>query len=487
MDPVLAELILKDRKIAYVVADGDLNVLESGGAVDILRVGLSGSDGALLDLIPEFVGSEKDLASATLDRSTPFQLARVNRVAPDGSTHYLTLDVLPYSGYDSRATLLVIGTDVSEQGQYAQMLTQQRNESQLLLRAIDEERGRLRALIESSRDGILFVGMDSEVLIVNAPAIEFLHMPGKPQDWTRRPIREALNWSQCQALAKDRFFRQEIEPPGEGECGIPPRIIHWLNLPVVVDGAPLGRLLILRDVTDERALEKMRDDLIHTMVHDLRNPLTAISLSLQFLEIWAADFTPDQRTALQGARNGTEGMLQLVNGILDVSRLESGRMPLEHARVSLGTLVVDVLRGQAPLIAEKDLRLESDLPPDLPPAWADVGLIGRVLQNLIGNAVKFTPPGGLLKVTVSQNDEEQEAGAPCLLVSVIDSGPGIPSELQAKLFQKFITGPREERGSGLGLAFCRLAVEAHGGRIWAESSPEEGTAFHFTLPIAKAG
>jgi signal transduction histidine kinase len=162
-------------------------------------------------------------------------------------------------------------------------------------------------------------------------------------------------------------------------------------------------------------------------------------------------------------------------------------MPLKHARVSLGALVVDVLRSQAPLIAEKDLRLESDLPPELPPAWADVGLIGRVLQNLVGNAVKFTPSGGLLKVAVRQSGGEQESGAPCLLVSVIDSGTGIPSELQSKLFQKFVTGQREERGSGLGLAFCRLAIEAHGGCIWAESSPEEGTAFHFTLPIAKAG
>jgi NtrC-family two-component system sensor histidine kinase KinB len=485
VDPLLAELILEDRKIAYAVADSDLNVLELGGAVDVLRLGLADSGSSLLDLAPELVGSEEDLASVALDGSSHFQLTRVNRIAPDGSTHYLTLDVLPYSGCDPRATLLVIGTDVSEQGQYAQMLNQQHNESRLVLRATDEERRRLWALIQSSRDGILFIGIDSEVLLVNAPALEFLHLPGRPEDWTHRSIQDIFAWSQCRALAEGHLFRHRTGPPCEGECEIPPRAIHWMNLPVVVDGAPLGRLLILRDATEERLLQEMRDDLIHTMVHDLRNPHTIVSLSLQVLETQAEGFSPDQRAALQFARNGAQRMLQLLNGILDVSRLESGQVPLNHTRVSLDTLVIDGLRSQVPLAAEKGLRLESDLPAELPPAWVDAELIGRVLENLIGNAVKFTPSGGLVKVVAGQSDRRQEASH--LRVSVIDTGPGIALDLQGKLFQRFVTGRLEGRGTGLGLAFCRLAVEAHGGRIWVESKPGEGAAFHFTLPAAEMG
>jgi NtrC-family two-component system sensor histidine kinase KinB len=116
----------------------------------------------------------------------------------------------------------------------------------------------------------------------------------------------------------------------------------------------------------------------------------------------------------------------------------------------------------------------------LPRAQADPNLLRRILQNLVGNAIKFTPAAGVVRVSA-------EAGAaPSLLrVRVSDSGPGIPLELQSRLFQKFVTGRVTERGSGLGLAFCRLAVEAHGGRIWVESEPGHGTAFIFTLPIEK--
>jgi signal transduction histidine kinase len=177
-------------------------------------------------------------------------------------------------------------------------------------------------------------------------------------------------------------------------------------------------------------------------------------------------------------------MLKLVNDILDVSRLESGRMLLERTAVSLADLIAETLRAQSLLAADKSLRLESDAPPALPPAWADARLIERVLQNLVDNAIKFTPPGGLVKVTARPGDQEP-AEPPHLRVSVADSGPGIPPELQSKMFQKFVVGQREKGGSGLGLAFCKLVVEAHGGHIWFESEPEQGTTFTFTLPLVR--
>jgi signal transduction histidine kinase len=119
----------------------------------------------------------------------------------------------------------------------------------------------------------------------------------------------------------------------------------------------------------------------------------------------------------------------------------------------------------------------------LPPVIVDAELIGRVLQNLIGNAIKFTPPGGSIRVSA----QADAADTRHLVVSVSDSGPGLPAEVQARLFQKFVRGTGPGRGSGLGLAFCRLAVEAHGGRIWADSTPDQGSSFHFTLPVSMAG
>jgi signal transduction histidine kinase len=278
--------------------------------------------------------------------------------------------------------------------------------------------------------------------------------------------------------------------PGEGEIEVPPRTLHWLNLPVLSGETPQGRLLVFRDVTEQRLLEKMRDDLTRTMVHDLRNPLGSIYTSLILLEEDSLEnLSATQRRMLEIARNNTERMLRLVNDILDVSKLESGRMQLQHARVSLPELISGIMQAQSPLASSKRLQLQSDVPPDLPAVWADPALVERVLQNLVDNAIKFTPDGGSVKITVQPYDQETTASGHIppahLLISVSDSGPGIPQDLRDRLFQKFVTGRQKESGSGLGLAFCKLVVEAHRGHIWVESAPEMGTTFSFTLPVAR--
>jgi NtrC-family two-component system sensor histidine kinase KinB len=150
-------------------------------------------------------------------------------------------------------------------------------------------------------------------------------------------------------------------------------------------------------------------------------------------------------------------------------------------------LVAETLGTQTLLAAQKGLRLESDVPATLPLVWADVSVVDRVLQNLIGNACKFTPEGGQIRVTAdvaADTGNGQDAPPSHVLLSVSDTGPGIPPELQDRLFQKFVTGGQQGSGSGLGLAFCRLAVEAHNGRLWVESEPGHGTTFHLTLPVA---
>ncbi len=356
-----------------------------------------------------------------------------------------------------------------------------------LFQVIEDERSRLQALIESNRDGIILIGMDQCILVVNAPALSFLRLTGQPEDWVNRPIHDALAILKRYSPDVVQIILSEMdrvqtgdELPGEGEFEVPPRTIHWLNLPVTTGTTLLGRLLVLRDVTEEWLLVRMRDNLVHTMVHDLRNPLTVISGTLTFLNESVVDvLSPSQRQLWGIAHNSTEGMLQLVNAILEMSRLESREMPLEHTLISLADLATDVLYSQLPLATEKSLHLENDVPADLPLAWADAGLIKRVLQNLVGNAVKFTPAGGVIRVTASADASDQSR----LLVSVTDTGSGIPPEMQDRLFQKFVTGPHEGRGSGLGLAFCKMVVEAHGERIWLESTSESNTTFTFSLPL----
>ena len=249
-----------------------------------------------------------------------------------------------------------------------------------LFQTIADERSRLKALIDSSRDGVILIGKDRRVLVANAPALDLLKLSGNPEDWTDRPLLDALNELRSHApatvqatLTEMHRLRQGDESPAEGEYDVSGRTIHWLNLPVPTGAFLLGRLIVLRDVTEARLLEQMRDDLTHTMVHDLRNPLTAISGSLQLLDMVADNLLPAQRQMLEIARSRTEGMVALVNSILDVSQLESGRMPLKHGRVSLADLIEETLQAQSPLAIDKNLRLEGDVSPLLPPAWGDAG------------------------------------------------------------------------------------------------------------------
>jgi signal transduction histidine kinase len=346
------------------------------------------------------------------------------------------------------------------------------------------ERSRLQAVIKSSRDGVVLVGMDGRALVVNARALQLMHLPGLPEDWLGRHIKNALRVLHIYApevvramLEEMRRARNGDEPPSEGEFDMPPHTIHWLSLPVLAGTTPLGRLMLLRDVTDERAVERLREDMTRTMVHDLRNPLSSIYSALEFLE-GATDLSADQRLVIEIANESTQKMVGLVNSILDVSRLESGRMPIKYVQIHLGDLVAKTLQAQGPIAADKGLRLESDVLPMLPPAWADADLIGRVLQNLVGNAIKFTPSGGVVRVTARVGERDP---LPMLLVSVSDTGLGIPSEIRGQLFQKFVTGRQEGRGSGLGLAFCKLVIEAHGEHISVESTPGQGTTFTFSL------
>jgi len=365
-----------------------------------------------------------------------------------------------------------------------------------LFQAIADERSRLQALIESSRDGIILVGMDQRMLVVNAPAHNLLRLTGRPDDWINRPMQDTLTVLEHHAPDAVQVIRDEIqrlrmgdELPREGECDVPPRAIHWLNLPVMAGTTLLGRVLVLRDVTEERLLERMRDDLVHAMVHDLRNPLTAIFGSLSFLEESIADILSPNQLELWGiAQKSAQGMLQIVSAILDMSRLESQQMPLNYTLISLADLVAGVLDLQLPLAADKGLHLESDVLSTLSPAWADAGLIKRVLQNLIGNAIKFTPAGGVVRVTARADIVDQDGVSERSLISVFvsDTGSGIPPEIQDRLFQKFVIGQQEGRGSGLGLAFCKMVMEAHGERVWVESTSESGTTFAFTLALPPA-
>ena len=356
------------------------------------------------------------------------------------------------------------------------------------------ERSRLKALIESSRDGVILNTIAGDIAVVNVPALQLLKLSGAPADWLNRPIRELL-WTlrahepQAVRAALAEMHRLQTtgaDSVGEGELEVAGRAVYWQSLPVRVGLRPMGRLVILRDMTDERAINQLREDMTHTMVHDLRNPLTSISTALNMiLTGFGGELAPQQEQVLTIAHNSAERMRDLVSAILDVNRLESGRMPFVPVTANLKELIREALQTQSALAVDKDIRLISQLDPAHILIRADISLMERVLQNLLGNAIKFTPAGG--QITVSSRylpGQPTPAKAARLQVAISDTGPGIPPEIQQRLFQKFVTGSLEGSGSGLGLAFCKLALEAHGQSIDVESAPGKGATFKFVLEAA---
>ncbi|HET9315872.1 MAG TPA: ATP-binding protein [Vicinamibacteria bacterium] len=228
------------------------------------------------------------------------------------------------------------------------------------------------------------------------------------------------------------------------------------------------------NVTEAHRLDQLRQDLTHTMVHDLRAPLTGVQAGIDVA--LQPDVSPLLRKeGLEVALRSVRKLLFLIDASLDGSRLESGRFPIEMSFGDLSAVVTEVVASFEALACAGGISLQVEAG-IASPARFDEALLRRVIENLVGNAVKFTPAGGTVRVAVARDDGG-------LRVSVSDDGPGIEPELASRLFEKFVTGRRPGRGSGLGLAFCRLAVEAHGGSIRLDGAAGPGATFVVTLPL----
>jgi signal transduction histidine kinase len=233
-----------------------------------------------------------------------------------------------------------------------------------------------------------------------------------------------------------------------------------------------------------KELDRLKSDFVSNVSHELRTPLTAIKGAVDLLlrEV-PGRLNESQTHYLTRVRSNTQHLAGLINDLLDLAKIEEGKVELKGARVSVGGLVHEVMETVRPMAAEKRVLLEVKVPEPSILVWADRDKVTQVLMNLIGNAIKFTPPQG--KVTVSASRE----GAEWAQVSVNDSGPGISAEECQKIFQKFYQvsegGGPKPKGTGLGLAISKALVELHGGKIWVESEPGCGSTFSFTLPVSR--
>ncbi|RPJ07970.1 MAG: sensor histidine kinase, partial [Deltaproteobacteria bacterium] len=229
-----------------------------------------------------------------------------------------------------------------------------------------------------------------------------------------------------------------------------------------------------------RTIDKMKSDFYSSMSHELRTPLTSIREGINLLRDGVGGEIPEkQKRLLTILTVEANRLIEVVNSLLDLSKMEAGMMTYAFDKENLGPLVERAMVEMAPLLESRKIRCEQKGFEELPPLRMDGERILQVLRNLIGNAVKFTPAGGRVMVTARQDNQGVE-------VSVSDTGPGIPPAYLSTIFDKYqqagASGSYRIKGTGLGLSIAKHIISSHGGKIWAESKPGEGSTFIFVLP-----
>lgn len=364
-------------------------------------------------------------------------------------------------------------------------LIQQTSAALLRVRLYEQSQkseSRLRTILESSRDGIFLVGHNLTIHYINGQALRQLNLPDDTTTWEGQPLANVIAATRGEAPKfanwLDRIAAGEVCQTTVTE-DIEFETAHGLLL--TLQQTPIhsnhdrnpGSLWLLRDITEQRALEQMRDDLLNMLVHDMRNPLSVLQNALQML----ADPELQEMSSeiISMAENNTTKLMELVSTILEIGRLESGRFKLTPEAVYLPDYFYNM--AHALTLEMPSLDFQIILPESVPLLWIDINVIVRVLENVLSNARKFVAQeGGVIRITATCSPD-------WLTVEIYNNGPPIPPNVYKRLFQKFTAGDYEARGYGLGLAFCKLAVEAHDGQIWAINQPEGGVSFYFTLPV----
>jgi two-component system, NtrC family, sensor histidine kinase KinB len=335
---------------------------------------------------------------------------------------------------------------------------------------------RYHTLFDNAVVPIILTDMNGHIIDLNQQATNLIGY--MPNDLVDKPI------TQLHPLDTETIY-QQLELDTETSIQTTLRIRDGDDIPVMlrlrhlqIDGNHVVEL-ILNDIRPQMELEQLRRDLAAMVYHDLRGPLHTLHSSIQKLsQLLANHEEPAIWTLLQVGLRSSRQLRRMVDSLLDVQRLEEGSKILDTGPTELHALLAEATGLVQPLAVEAGQRLKFALADNLPVVTIDSDMIIRVVVNLLENAVKYTPAGGMITLIAYAQDRE-------VVIRVRDTGPGIPEEMQEKVFDKFnrVKYKQAPKGIGLGLAFCRLAVNAHGGEIWVDSPPGQGSDFVFTLPI----
>jgi two-component system phosphate regulon sensor histidine kinase PhoR len=358
---------------------------------------------------------------------------------------------------------------------------------------LTEEQGRLAAVLDHMADGVLITDVQGQVQLANPAAARLLGLDpgtsmGRSFVQVVRDHRLVELWRLSRVTGQDQIGEMDRD-------GI---YLRAVVSPHHVTGAK-GSLVVLQDLTQMRQLEVVRRDFVGNISHDLRTPLASLKALVDTLRDGAIDDPPAAHHFLDGMETEIDAMTQMVQELLELARIESGKAPLRLTVTSVEEIVAVPVRRLLPQAERAGLTMDLDLAlpaapvsggegKPLPPVLADVERARQVVVNLVHNAIKFTPAGGRIVVRASLSEVTELGGVLNreVVISVADTGVGIPAEDLPRIFERFYKADRARSsgGTGLGLSIAKHIVQAHRGRIWAESVEGKGSAFYFSLPVA---
>jgi len=355
---------------------------------------------------------------------------------------------------------------------------------------VGQEKDKLNTILYGIGDGVFVVDPDYKIMIFNQEAEVISGVTSKEAVGKR--YDQILNFiSERNGKSNGRFVREAISSGEIKETSFDTVLVKKgkKNIPVSGSAAPLkdsdgnviSCVVVFRDVSKEREIDRAKTEFVSLASHQLRTPLSTVSWYAEMLlDEDVGKINKDQEKYLQALYDANHRMVELVNALLNVSRIELGTFAIDPEPIKFLEIADSVIKEQTPQIKEKGLKIEKKYAVDLPIINADPRLLRIILQNLISNAVKYTPEKGSIVIEISKKDLD-------ILVKVKDTGYGIPKTQQSKIFNKLFRADnilaKDCDGTGLGLYIVKAVVEQSGGKIWFESEENKGTTFFTTIPL----
>jgi two-component system phosphate regulon sensor histidine kinase PhoR len=355
------------------------------------------------------------------------------------------------------------------------------------IRLLSSERNRASAILRSMVEGVAVVDAQERLVFCNRAFSEILNLQSATSEGI--PLIEVVRNSDLLGLIRRALQGEEglqsdiamgiVQPQNFSVTAAPVKALES-DRSVPAD-RPSGAVVVLHDVTELRRLERVRQDFVANVSHEFKTPLTAIQGFAETLLAGALDDPKNNRRFLEIIREHAARLARVTDDLLKLARIEAGKLELEFFPVGLHELIESCTETTLLKASRKKISFEVEAPDGLQPIRGDASLLHDVLQNLLDNAIQYTPAGGRIKL-------EASVGANDATVTIADSGIGIPLADQERIFERFYrvdaARSREAGGTGLGLSIAKHIVEAHGGRLWVESAVGRGSKFSFSIPLA---